>query len=53
MKLFKTKLDAATIVLIPACIGINCPFGWIPSGPVSEAAWADLLSGRSAARPTT
>ena len=23
MKLFKTKLDAATIVLIPACIGIN------------------------------
>ena len=23
MNLFKTKFDAATIVLIPACIGIN------------------------------
>ena len=64
MNLFKTKFDAATIVLIPACIGINylgkmfasllkLPLCWIPSAPASAAAWAAPSSAASAARPTT
>ena len=62
--LFKTKFDAAVIVLIPACIGINylgklfasvlkllC--GWIPSEPVSADALAVRSSEQSVARLTT
>ena len=52
--LFKTKFDAAVIVLIPACIGINY-LGKLFASVLKLPLWLDSIrsSARSAVRRTT
>ena len=59
-KIFKTQLNAAVIVLIPACIGINylgklfaSRYGWTASEPVSVRHLADRSSEPSVVLQTT